>query len=418
MSEVKDLHNLVIEQIETLDAPKDTPLTVVLVGPPVSTRSSFTHVLRKLLAYFSLSSSRKSYKTTYFRTYEGNNEVEQSLIPKEIETKSGNIEKLLEHIQAVSPNLLFFVDYPEITDGILNQLGKKGMSTKFHVWQYFKPRTNVLSNQVVEWLSKKVDRIFVPSEFYEQTLKLHLAKKLDILHIPVSASYFKMDRETVERMIELPKLKFRWLCPDSFQETSQIDTVISAFAKYVVQDAYKDDQLLLLGNMADFDCYPVLDIYANELLNLGKDIKDYTSNLILLNNESVARLTDDHLNKLYNSCDYVVSTRNFCSHSFSFLNLARLGLPMLLPNHTWFVSLATDYSGVTLQPIYHAQYNTMSSFGIKYFVSPSALAEKMKELRNKKNEDGVQHSWQQTQENFTNLLDKRLQILKLETSAN
>lgn len=409
MSEVKDLHNLVIERIETLDT---NQLSILLIGPPVSTRSSFTHILKHLIAYF----SKKSYKTTYFKTFENSNEVDAVLIPKTIITASGNMDKLIELIQTLAPNLIFFVDYPEITDGVLQQLQKKDIQQKFHVWQYFKPRTNVVSSQMIEWLSKKVDRIFVPSDFYDRALK-NLSKKVDTLQFAISHSFFKMDRESVEKMIEIQKSPFRWLCPDSFNETSQIDTVISAFAKYVSSDEHKSDQLVLLGNIAEFDCYPVFDIYANELSNLGKDVKEYATNLIVLNGEAVVKLTDEHLNKLYNSCDYVISTKNFCSHSFSYLNLAKLGLPMLLPDHTWFSSFANDYSGVTLQPIHHAQYNKLSSFGIKYFVSPVALSEKMTKLRAEHQINNT-YNWNEKHENFFTLLDKRLQILKLETSTN
>lgn len=411
MSEVKDLHNLVIERIETLDT--NEHLSIMLIGPPVSSRSSFTHVLKNLLAYF----STKSYNTTYFRTFENNNEIDKNIVPKGIEIKSGNIEKLTELIETLTPNLLFFVDYPEITDGVLQNLQKKNVAQNFYVWQYFKPRANVLSKHMIDWLSKKVDRVFMPSEFYEPNLKSQLSKKLDVLHIPVSSSYFKMERESVERIIEIPKSKFRWLCPDRFNEISQIDTVISAFAKYVIQDDHKDEQLLLLGNISEFDCYPVFDIYANELLHLGKDINDYAKNLIILNEDSISKLTDENLNMLYNLCDYVVSARNFCSHSYSFLNLASLGMPMLLPNHTWFSTFVEDYSGITLQPIHHAQYNTISSFGIKYFISPTTLSEKMTEIRKVIDQEKPK-PWQPKKNNFKNLLDKYLQILTLETSPN
>ena len=421
MSEVKDLHNLVIERLETLNTPNTKKLSIILIGPPVSTRSSFTHVLKNMLTYF----SKQNHKVFYFRTFEHNNNLDTKLIPANIELKSGNMEKLLELIQLTKPDLLFFSDYPEITDGILTQIQKKEIPQPFHVWQYFKPQSNVLSNQMIDWLSKKTDRIFVPFDLNEQKLKEVLGKKMDILYIPVSTNYFTMERDSVERIIDVSNVsrgKFRWLCPDRFNETSQIDTVVSAFAKYVTQDDHKEDQLLLLGNMGDFDSFPVFDIYTNEILNLGKDINDYVSNLIILNPDSAANITEEQLNILYNSCDYVVSSRNFCCHSFSLLNLASLGLPMLLPNHTWFSNLANDYSGVTLQPIHHAQYNTISSFGIKYFVNPVSLSEKMSELRQSqqanKNSPTTKLQIHQKYENFTNLLDKRIQILQLEASPN
>ena len=142
MSEVKDLHNLVIERIETLNTPNTKKLSIILIGPPVSTRSSFTHVLKNMLTYF----SKQNHKVFYFRTFEHNNNLDTKLIPANIELKSGNMEKLLELIQLTKPDLLFFSDYPEITDGILTQIQKKEIPQPFHVWQYFKPQSNVLSN--------------------------------------------------------------------------------------------------------------------------------------------------------------------------------------------------------------------------------------------------------------------------------
>lgn len=420
MTEVKSLDNLVIERIETLDTSnsRSVPLRILFVGPSIKTRSSFTHVLKSLFNYFSkIPSYSTKYNLTFFSTFESLNTSESSsLIPKEITVKKGNIDDLTDTIKLIIPHVIFFVDNIEVTDAVLSYLEQKEIKQTFHVWQYFKPKAGILAKKLVEWLIKKTDRIFVPSDYYLSSLD-SIKKKIDIFQIPISDDYNIISREVAEKNIEIPQSSFRWLCPDRFNQVSQVDTILSAFAKYVIKDEHKNDQLILLGNIQELDCYPVLDIFANELAILNKDINDYAANIVIINGNLASKLTDKELNNLYNSCDYVVSARNFCSHSFSYQNLAKLGLPMLLPEHSWFANtFAKEYSdGITLQPIYHAQYNTLETFGVRYLLNPNSLNEKMTELRAKCTNKRIK--WSYNQDNFNQVLEKRLKILNLETTT-
>lgn len=346
--------------------------------------------------------------------------MDATALEKEKEKSTGfAFSELPVVIQSEKPDVVMIYNDLSVICTYVESIRKTIENRAFKIWAYVDMTYLAPSPQMMDVLNRDVERIFVFTRSWKDTLKSHgITRPMDVMPHGVNTKMFRtVPRDMARQLLGLPKDMFLFTSVNKNIPRKRLDLLVMAFTTLIVRFPMKPIFLLVVGDNGTRGGFSLLDIFARELKINGGSVDMFGNRLLITSKDSAYK--DEDINMLYNAGDAGVSCAEGEGFGLCALEQMAVGVPQIVPEIHGYTEYCTAENALMVKPTVRGYlpqaYSPM--MGEAQIVNPEEVAKAMEryvfteELRKRHGKEAKKKADEYTWEKAVAPLIKRLQAV-------